>query len=87
MSNEEIIRTEIRGLREWLAERFDRLDERDDERAADIERNRICIEDHEQRIIKLERYPWLIAGLAAVTTPIVVWGLIEAVKALVGLLG
>jgi len=45
-----------------------------------------CIKDHEKRLVNLERFPWLVRGLAALISPIAIWATIEVVKTLVAVL-
>ena len=40
------------------------------------------LEDHERRLVKLERMYWLIGGVAAFMSPVVVWALINLIQSL-----
>ena len=42
----------------------------------------VLVKDHERRLVRIERLYWLIAGAAAFVSPVVVWALIEMIKAL-----
>lgn len=40
------------------------------------------IDKHEERLVKLERWPWLMAGVGAFLSPVVIWAIIEILKSL-----
>jgi len=76
------------GLQAWLDERFSRLDDRfdqlADERSIDIKgvaQLAKQVADHEARLIRLERIAWLLIGLAGFFAPVVIWAVIEIIKA------
>ena len=76
------------GLQTWLDERFARVNDRFDqlcaERDEDVTRVEAVIdrvEDHEKRLIRLERIAWLAVGLAGFFSPVVIWAIIEIAKA------
>ena len=52
--------------------------------SATLERQEILVlvKDHERRIVRIERVYWLIGGAAAFVSPVVIWALIEMIKAL-----
>jgi len=78
------------GLQAWLDERFSRLDDRfdqlADERSIDIKSVAQLakqVADHETRLVRLERIAWLLIGLGTFFAPVVIWAVIEIIKAVV----
>lgn len=68
--------------KEWLDERFGRVFDRLDALAAQQKSALQKIAEHETRLVKLERMSWLVAGIGALLSPVVVWAIIEIAKAL-----
>lgn len=87
-----VLEERFAGLQRWLDERFQRLDDRLgamagercelDARLEKLEER--VREDHEGRLVRLERLAWLMAGTAAMLSPVAVWAVIEIIKALAG---
>lgn len=81
------------GLRTWLDERFSRMDDRFDQLCADRgeDQRRMealeCVveerfDDHESRLVRLERLAWMVVAVFTFFSPVVVWAVIEIIKAL-----
>lgn len=74
----EVVEERLAGLRRWLDERFRRIEDQ-------LEGNqeiREQVDDHEKRLVRLERIAWLSAGMAGMLSPVVVWAIIEILKAI-----
>jgi hypothetical protein len=54
-----------------------KLDEETDERCEVIEGT---LDEHEERLVALERWPWALGIVGALMSPIIVWSLIEIIK-------
>jgi hypothetical protein len=87
----EVLTEQFTGFKVWLEERFARLDDRLAMICSDSGRIEKRVEKlegeneaHDKRLQRLERLAWLIGGLAAFVAPVVVWAVIEIIKALVG---
>jgi hypothetical protein len=84
----DVLEERFAGLQSWLDERFARINDRFDQLACDRGEDNIrvqaveaSLEDHESRLVRLERLAWLVVGLATFLSPVVVWSIIEIVKA------
>ena len=75
----DVIAERLKGLERLIEARFKSLEQRLDTLAE----MRKQLDDHEDRIVRLERWPWLIAGVAAFLSPVIIWAIIEIIKALV----
>lgn len=92
MDNVDVLEERFIGLRTWLDERFERMNDRFDQMCAEREDDRQVVEtlrervfEHEDRLIRLERVAWLAVGLAGFLSPVVVWAVIEIIKVLGGI--
>lgn len=63
----------ISALEKTVTSRMDNMDKRQDE----LEERLL---EHEQRLTMLERYRWLLAGVFALATPVIIWAIIELLK-------
>jgi len=87
-----VLEERLDGLRAWLDERFNSLASQEEQRATaraiqdrDIEIVRKKVfDDHEDRLVKLERLAWLAGGVMVFLSPVVIWAIIEIIKTLTG---
>ena len=87
-----VLEERLDGLRAWLDERFKSLASQEEQRATaraiqdrDIEIVRKKVfDDHEDRLVKLERLAWLAGGVMVFLSPVVIWAIIEIIKTLTG---
>lgn len=87
-----VLEERLSGLRDWLDERFKRLDDQlsviHSERGElenQVGQLRERVTEHEKRLIQLERIVWLIIGAAAFLSPVVIWAVIEIIKVLLSM--
>jgi hypothetical protein len=83
-----VLEERLDGLRDWLDERFRRLDDQFTQQAESRELQREAYEtlrkkvfdDHEDRLVKLERLAWMTIVITSFLSPVVVWAIIEIIK-------
>ena len=68
------------ATRAWFDERFGRLADRIDRVCQDHIRYDKILKDHEMRIVRLERIPWLIGGVFVLLVPVA----LESLRNLLG---
>ena len=67
--------------RSWLDERFGRLADLLQRICKEGDRRDRILEDHEMRLVKLERMSWLIGGVCILLVPVA----LDALRSLLGL--